>query len=228
MPFYAESPFERIVNVHWKKKKPDEPPPGIPGMNECASGWLPVGGWHIGGDGYPSQVVGNSPTNLTVAGGVLWNFYYITQDPTLTVWDMFMVPGYQALSEKITVFWDGILAPPAPYRPTIIGVWYYGAREDHPPWLDSEGNRPPNLDPSDPDDSADLVGSGSLVLDPTRTSGTVVIGNVGAGPAGPGQRALTPPFVPSPLADRPFGFPGSPSPQYSIWIQVDHVCPGAI
>src|SRR3954466_4288769 len=26
MPFYIEDPYQRITNVHWKKKKPDDPP----------------------------------------------------------------------------------------------------------------------------------------------------------------------------------------------------------
>lgn len=46
MPYFGESPLERVVDVHWKKKKPDEPPGGDTNPPYCGHyGWGTIQGF---------------------------------------------------------------------------------------------------------------------------------------------------------------------------------------
>jgi hypothetical protein len=224
MPYYAETPFERIVDVHWKHEDTGGGPP-LPGSGGCGSGWWPMTGWFGGGDGFPSQTT-TGPAILTAGGGVIWNGAFIAPgEHTPGYYDLFVIPGMGAHSETISVVWGGTIPTP-PFL--LVGVWYFGARQPYPPYLDSPGGSPPpNPPPDNPDDSVSISSAaGTFTLDPARAIGTVVIGFASGGGL---ARQTTAPLMPSSpdvpsLQEIHYGYPGSP-PSEGIWIEVGHDCP---
>jgi hypothetical protein len=229
MSFYAESPLERIVDVHWKRED-DGDGDGGGGPGPCGSGWFPFSGSFPGGDGFPPQRT-SPPANLWLSGRIL-NWNPGATPPSSTPW-MFQVPGLGATGVRITIVWEGVL-PSTDVPPLLAAFWIFPNRNPFPRYLDANGLPPPNEPPNDPDLSADVVGSGSLEyrlsLPPPDGVGPIAIVASFAARAGlmaHQSLSIPSPFIPSVHDGDHYGWPGDPhAPEYGgIWIEVNFDCP---
>jgi len=226
---YVEFPFDQIIDLHVKKKdEPPEPPDNMPQV--CTSGWFPFSGWYPGGDGFPPQQT-NPPCNMGVGGGVTWNpeVVYLTKYDDPSDYDKFIIPGWKARSVTISVVWAGIVSGgPSTGPPLVVGLWLLPSNHRAiQPWLDENGNPPPNSPPYNPDVSADVVGDGRISM--TVTHGPVVA-SFASSESGPPAGVRVPRRRRTPVARRSetrtvhYGWPGSP-PSDGIWVEVVHDCP---
>lgn len=232
---YTEFPGDEIIAVHFKKKS--KPPGGEPPDygGECGSGWFPFGGYFPGGDGFPPQIT-SGMTDMTAGWGVLWNPEVTPSAPEDAPW-MFTIPGQYCKSETISIVWRGVLAPgPGAGPPLLAGLWIMPPEHrPFPPYLDHDGNPPPNPPPYDPDISGEVIGDGRISWTGDGYEPATVVAGFAATAGGPATRvAKSPPIIrprrritmprfPATRADEHYGWPGDP-PDDGIWIEVEHDC----
>jgi len=105
MPFYAESPFERIVNVHWKKKKPNGGNGGT-GPPVCVPEYVsPFAAWFLYADGSATTLLPHTccPSNYFIGEGdygqhTVWSGGATTLTLTVNLPD-----GYMASHPGLTI-----------------------------------------------------------------------------------------------------------------------------
>jgi hypothetical protein len=241
---YAESPFERIVDVHWKKTD-GGPGEGPPCDGPCGDGWLfapsastAVHLW-IGGIRGPdhqfppvgggSGVVWN-PTSCCPATPIGFNPADGSFDP------QYFIPGNCATHLKITLRWSELVVGSNNF---YFGFWIFEGRTPYPPYWDINDPTqppPPNMPPNDPDlfqymnDSA----SGELVgYDRDDWGGvSVVVGPVAGVPGArqivtasgrvdPNQMNAIPRDGPPPH----YGQPGTEPEFGGAWLDIEFACP---
>jgi hypothetical protein len=222
--YYAESPFDRIVNVHWKKKDDGGGGPGTWHCDgDCGSGWFPMANFFPGGDGFPPQLgLGNA--DLFVGPNVQWNPHYITEGAIqLFGLNQFVVPGCGATSVTISVVWasnDSV--------GLIVGIWDMPGHNPFPPYLDSNGHPPANAPPSNPTVSIDVGGHGGrfgyTIAAPIETTLSIGFAASGLGARSSIARPLSPTDFAASPRDTHYGWPGAPPTDSGIYIQVDYAC----
>lgn len=235
MSYYAESPIDRIVDVHWKKKHdggPPDPDDTWPCGGDCTYGWFPMANFFPGGGGFPPQL-GFGNADLRVGGQVEWNPIAITEHVVdLFGINKFLIPGSCATSMKISVIWRDVIEGGGGGPPLVVGIWDMPGHQAWPPYLDGFGNPPANPPPHNPTVSASIgPGSGSLVYTVDAPIGTTLsVGFVGTARSSPIPPPVSPPpLVPSTRGDVGgihYGWPGEPGedPDFTLYIRIDYAC----